>query len=83
MDFATGKARVIQRQIRYQLALAKRRRRFVNVAELALRLARKHRRSGKATLELVDEIALGAAKAGLPVYFGRPGEQWNQNHIGT
>ena len=83
MNIATGGDRVIQRQIRYQIALAKRRRRFINVAEVALRLARKHRRSGKATLELSDEITLRAAKAGLPVYFGRPGEQWNQDHIGV
>jgi hypothetical protein len=82
MDFTTERGRLILRQIKYQLSLAKRRRGLVDVADLASRLARKHHRSSKATVELSNEIILRAAKAGLPIYLSRSGRHWTLGRLG-
>jgi hypothetical protein len=71
MDFKSRKGRLILRQVRYQLALAKRHGHLVNVADIASRLARKYHRSTKTTVEISDAITILAAKAGLPVYLSR------------
>ena len=71
MDFTSREGRVMMRQIQFQLILAKRRRHPVDVARLALRIARKHRIETPLTRELVNDIAVLASRAQLPVYFSR------------
>lgn len=71
MDITSRRARVILRQIRFQIALAKRRGGLVDVAELASRLARKHRQNSAEVDELSDEITIRAAQAGLPILLSK------------
>lgn len=71
MDFTSRNGRAILRQIRFQLALAGRRRRPVHAAELADRIARKYPSALRAADELSAEITLRAARAGLPVYLAK------------
>ena len=70
MDFTTSRGRAILRQIQFQLALAKRDRRPVDAARLACRILRKYP-SLPAADELSAEIAVRAARSGLPVYLAR------------
>jgi hypothetical protein len=70
MDFTSRNGRTILRQISFQLALARRRRRPVHAAELAYRIARKYPLALQPD-ELSAEIAVRAARAGLPVYLAK------------
>jgi hypothetical protein len=72
MDFTSNKNRAILRQIQFQLALARRDRRPVDAAELALRIMRKYPSAFRAADELSAEITVRAARAGLPVYLSKP-----------
>jgi hypothetical protein len=70
MDFTSSSGRAILRQIQFQLALARRNQRPVHAAQLASRILRKYP-SLRAADELSDEIAVRAARSGLPVYLAR------------
>jgi hypothetical protein len=71
MDFASRKGRAVFRQIQFQLARARRSRRPVHPAELAYRIARKYPSALRTADELSAEIAVLAARAGLPVYLAK------------
>ena len=71
MDFTSSRGRTILRQIQFQLALARRSRRPVHVAELASRIRRKYPSAVLADDELSAEITVRAARAGLPVYLAK------------
>lgn len=70
MDLTSRNGRAILRHIQFQLALARRTRRPVHAAKLASRIDRKYP-SLRAVDELSAEIAVRAAKAGLPVYLAK------------
>lgn len=68
MDFTSSNDRAILRQIQFQLALARRNRRPVDAVGLASRISRRYPAALRGKEELSAEIAVRAAKAGLPVY---------------
>lgn len=70
MDFTTSRGRAILRQIQFQLALARRNRRPVHASQLASRILRKYP-TLRAADELAAEIAVRAARSGLPVYLAK------------
>jgi hypothetical protein len=71
MDFTSCNGRAILRQIQFQLASARRKRRPVHAAELASRITRKYPSASRVADELSAEITVRAAKAGLPVYLAK------------
>lgn len=70
MDFTSSRGRAVLRQIQFQLALARRNRCPVHAAQLASRILRKYP-SLQAADELSAEIAVRAARSGLPVYVAK------------
>lgn len=68
MDFTSSNGRAILRQIQFQLALAKRSQRPVDAFKLASRISQKYPSAQRRPEELSAEIAVRAARAGLPVY---------------
>lgn len=71
MDFTSSKGRAVLRQIQFQLALARRSRRPVHAAQLASRIMHKYPSVFRAPDELLAEITVRAARAGLPVYLAK------------
>lgn len=68
MDFTSRNGRAILRQIQFQLALARRSSRPVDAVKLASRISQKYPCDLRRPEELSAEIAVRAARAGLPVY---------------
>jgi len=68
MDFTSSNGRAILRQIQFQLALARRSRRPVDAVKLASRISQRYPAALRGPEELSAEIAVRAARAGLPVY---------------
>ena len=71
MDFTSSNGRAILRQIQFQIALARRSRRPVDAVKLAFRISQKYPSDLRRPEELSAEIAVRAARAGLPVYLTR------------